>query len=48
MTQSQLNYFDAVIGTLAEGKLDAGQMVTPIVPLSNIVDGAFQELVHNR
>lgn len=40
--------FDVVIGMLAEGKLDAEQMITSIVPLSNIVDGAFEELVHNR
>ncbi|KAH6867522.1 chaperonin 10-like protein [Thelonectria olida] len=40
--------FDVVIGMLAEGKLDAEQMITSIVPLSNIVKGAFEELVHNR
>lgn len=40
--------FDVVIGMLAEGKLDAERMITSIVPLSSIVDGAFEELVHNR
>lgn len=40
--------FDVVIGMLAEGKLDAEQMITSIVPLSDIVDGAFEELIHNR
>lgn len=40
--------FDVVIGMLAEGKLDAEQMITSIVPLSNIVQGAFEELIHNR
>lgn len=40
--------FDVVIGMLAEGRLNAEQMITSIVPLSNIVEGGFEELIHNR
>ncbi|KAE8143816.1 chaperonin 10-like protein [Aspergillus pseudotamarii] len=40
--------FDVVIGMLAEGKLEAEQMITSIIPLSEVVKGGFEELVHNR
>ncbi|KAH7177041.1 chaperonin 10-like protein [Dactylonectria macrodidyma] len=40
--------FDIVIGMLAEGRLNPEQMITSIVPLSNIVEGGFEELIHNR
>ncbi|KAL3459055.1 chaperonin 10-like protein [Aspergillus heterothallicus] len=39
--------FEYVIGLLAEHRLDAEQMVTSVVPLSRVVEGAFDELVHN-
>ncbi|CAG8938056.1 unnamed protein product [Penicillium salamii] len=40
--------FDVIIALLAEGKLDAEQMITSIVPLSKVVEEGFEELVHNR
>ncbi|CAG7935847.1 unnamed protein product [Penicillium olsonii] len=40
--------FDVVLGMLADGRLDAEQMITSIVPLSKAVVGGFDELVHNR
>ncbi|KAL2828069.1 chaperonin 10-like protein [Aspergillus pseudoustus] len=41
--------FEFVIGLLAENKPDdAQQMVTSVVPLSRAVEGAFEQLVHNR
>ncbi|KAL7757100.1 hypothetical protein ACKLNR_014093 [Fusarium oxysporum f. sp. zingiberi] len=40
--------FEVVIGMLAEGNLNAEQMITSIIPLSNIIKGGFEELLHNR
>jgi (R,R)-butanediol dehydrogenase / meso-butanediol dehydrogenase / diacetyl reductase len=40
--------FKAIIDLLAENKLNAEQMITSIVPLSNIVDGGFRELINNK
>lgn len=40
--------FDAVIEMLTKGSLDAEQMITSVVPLSNVVQGGFEELIHNR
>ncbi|KAH8656257.1 chaperonin 10-like protein [Ilyonectria robusta] len=40
--------FEAVLRTIAEGKIDVEQMITSIVPLSNVVDGGFNELISNK
>lgn len=40
--------FEAVLRILADAKVDAEQMITSIVPLSNIIDGGFRELIDNK
>ncbi|KAJ4243825.1 hypothetical protein NW762_014702 [Fusarium torreyae] len=40
--------FEVVIDLLAQGNLNAEQMITSIIPLSNIIKGGFDELLHNR
>jgi (R,R)-butanediol dehydrogenase/meso-butanediol dehydrogenase/diacetyl reductase len=40
--------FEAVIKMLAGGTLDAEQLVTSVVPLSNAIKGGFEELINNR
>ena len=40
--------FEAVLRTIASGKIDVEQMVTSVVPLSNVVDGGFGELINNK
>ncbi|KAL2027621.1 hypothetical protein VTO58DRAFT_110309 [Aureobasidium pullulans] len=40
--------FEAVIQMMADGSLQADGMITSIVPLSNIVQGGFEQLISNR
>jgi (R,R)-butanediol dehydrogenase/meso-butanediol dehydrogenase/diacetyl reductase len=40
--------FDAVISAMEAGKIPFENMVTAVVPLSNAVDGGFDELVRNK
>ncbi|CAM1510725.1 Fc.00g034080.m01.CDS01 [Cosmosporella sp. VM-42] len=40
--------FEAVLLTMALGKIDVEQMVTSVVPLSKVVDGGFGELINNK
>lgn len=40
--------FEAVLKIMAEGKIDVEQMITSVVPLSNIVKGGFGELIDNK
>jgi len=40
--------FAAVIAMMADGSLNADRMITSIVPLSNVVQGGFEQLIHNR
>jgi (R,R)-butanediol dehydrogenase/meso-butanediol dehydrogenase/diacetyl reductase len=40
--------FEAVLQILAEGRFDAEDMITSIVPLSDVVDGGFGELINNK
>jgi (R,R)-butanediol dehydrogenase/meso-butanediol dehydrogenase/diacetyl reductase len=40
--------FKAVIAMMADGRLKADRMITSIVPLSNVVQGGFEQLIHNR
>ncbi|KAI5240343.1 GroES-like protein [Aureobasidium subglaciale] len=40
--------FEAVIQMMADGSLQADAMITSIVPLSDIIEGGFEQLIHNR
>ncbi|EEU38100.1 uncharacterized protein NECHADRAFT_5758, partial [Fusarium vanettenii 77-13-4] len=40
--------FEAVLQILAEGRLNAEDMITSVVPLSNVVNGGFGELINNK
>ena len=40
--------FAAVIAMMADGSLNADRMITSIVPLSNVVQGGFEQLINNR
>lgn len=40
--------FEVVIGMLAQGSLNAEQMISPIVPMSDVIDKGFKELINNR
>ncbi|KAF2096105.1 GroES-like protein [Rhizodiscina lignyota] len=40
--------FEAVIKAMSSGKIPFEQMITAVVPLSNAVDGGFEELVRNK
>jgi (R,R)-butanediol dehydrogenase/meso-butanediol dehydrogenase/diacetyl reductase len=40
--------FEEVIRALESGKLPAEAMITSIVPLDNVVNGAFEELINNK
>lgn len=40
--------FEAVINALASGKIDAKQMITSIIPLGDIVQKGFLELINNK
>ena len=40
--------FKAVISVLGDGSLVADELITSVVPLDNIIDGAFHELLHRK
>jgi (R,R)-butanediol dehydrogenase/meso-butanediol dehydrogenase/diacetyl reductase len=40
--------FEAVINVLASGEIDAEQMITSVVPLADIIQGGFMELINNK
>ncbi|CAO2656678.1 Nn.00g054810.m01.CDS01 [Neocucurbitaria sp. VM-36] len=40
--------FTTVVEALASGKLRADEMITAVVPLSNAIEGAFDELINNK
>ncbi|KAL1303066.1 hypothetical protein AAFC00_006511 [Neodothiora populina] len=40
--------FDQVITAMATGKIPFEQMITSVVPLSNVIEGGFMELMNNR
>ncbi|KAH7129757.1 chaperonin 10-like protein [Dactylonectria estremocensis] len=40
--------FEAVLRILAERRFNAEEMITSVVPLSNVVDGGFGELMNNK
>lgn len=40
--------FATVVEALASGKLRAEEMITAIVPLSDVIGGAFEELISNK
>lgn len=39
--------FEAVMAMLMDGSLDSERLVTAIIPLSNIIQGGFEELINN-
>ncbi|EAW24587.1 2,3-butanediol dehydrogenase [Aspergillus fischeri NRRL 181] len=40
--------FEEVLSLLSSGRLPAEEMITSVVPLSNIIEGGFQELIVNK
>ncbi|PMD52828.1 GroES-like protein [Hyaloscypha bicolor E] len=40
--------FHAVLKVLAEGKIPAEQLITSVVPLSDVLQGGFMELINNK
>jgi (R,R)-butanediol dehydrogenase / meso-butanediol dehydrogenase / diacetyl reductase len=40
--------FHAVLKVLAEGKIPAEQLITSVVPLSDVLNGGFMELINNK
>jgi (R,R)-butanediol dehydrogenase / meso-butanediol dehydrogenase / diacetyl reductase len=37
-----------VLKVLAEGKIPAEQLITSVVPLSDVLQGGFMELINNK
>ncbi len=40
--------FEQVLATMATGEVPFEQMITSVVPLSNVIDGGFMELINNK
>ena len=40
--------FKQVLEAMASGKIPFEQMITSVVPLSNVIDGGFMELMNNK